>query len=156
MSDTKKSWPDLSGHLEAGEHVLAVRVYYEDTDFSGIVYHASYLRFMERGRSDLLRLCDIHHSELDAGRAGERLAFVVRHMDINFLKPARIDDVLEIRTRCRSVHGARMVMEQKVVRDGQVLIEATVTAAVINPEGKPRRMPAELAGRLGVVLGPIG
>ncbi|MEI2385021.1 tol-pal system-associated acyl-CoA thioesterase [Breoghania sp. JC706] len=156
MSDKNKSWPDLSGHLEGGEHVLPVRIYYEDTDFSGIVYHASYLRFMERGRSDMLRLCDIHHSELDAGRTGERLAFVVRHMDINFLKPARIDDVLEIRTRCSSVQGARMIMEQQVVREGQVLIEAKVTAAVINPQGRPRRMPAELAVRLGVGLSRDG
>ncbi|PTW59681.1 (3S)-malyl-CoA thioesterase [Breoghania corrubedonensis] len=151
MSDTKQSWPDLSGRMEADAHILAVRVYYEDTDFSGIVYHASYLRFMERGRSDLLRHCGVHHSELDEGRSGERLAFVVRHMDINFLKPARIDDVLEVRTRCSQVHGARLIMEQEIVRAGQVLITASVTAAVINPQGRPRRMPAELASRLGLV-----
>ena len=67
MSDTKQPWSGLSGRLETGEHILPVRVYYEDTDFSEIVYHASYLRFMERGRSDLLNLCGIHHSKLDAG-----------------------------------------------------------------------------------------
>lgn len=153
MSDTNQSWPHLAGHLEAGEHLLAVRVYYEDTDFSGVVYHASYLRFMERGRSDFLRLCGIHHSELDAGLERERLAFVVRHMDIDFLKPARIDDVLEIRTRCSHAHGARLVLEQTVERAGEVLIKSKVTAALVNAQGRPRRMPAELAARLGVVTG---
>lgn len=141
-------WPDLAGRMEDQTHVLPVRVYYEDTDFSGVVYHASYLRFMERGRSDFLRLCGIHHSELDAGQAGERLAFAVRHMDIDFLKPARIDDVLEVRTRCAEARGARLVLEQEVRRGDEVLIAARVTAAVINAQGRPRRLPAELAAKL--------
>ncbi len=152
MNDAKKSWPDLSGRLDEGAHVLGVRVYYEDTDFSGIVYHASYLRFMERGRSDLLRLCGVHHSELDAGITGERLAIVVRHMDIDYLKPAHIDEVLEIRTFCQHAQGAKIILEQTVERAGEVLIRARVTAAVINKEGRPRRIPTEVVNRLGVVI----
>lgn len=147
-ADAPSPWPDLAGRLDGGAHVLPVRVYYEDTDFSGVVYHASYLRFMERGRSDFLRLCGIHHAELDAGAAGERLAFAVRHMEIDFLKPARIDDVLEVRTTCREARGARLVLEQEVCRAGDALITAKVTAAVINSQGRPRRMPSELAERL--------
>lgn len=146
-----QDWPDLSGAMRGGGHVLPVRVYYEDTDFSGVVYHASYLRFMERGRSDFLRLTGIHHHELDSGAAGERLAFAVRHMDIDFLRPARIDDVLEIRTRCIEARGARLRLVQEVRRGDDVLVEARVMAAVINGDGRPRRLPADLAQRLGGV-----
>lgn len=142
------TWPDLAGTMTDAGHLLPVRVYYEDTDFSGVVYHASYLRFMERGRSDFLRLCGIHHSELDAGASGERLAFAVRHMDIDFLKPARIDDVLEVHTVCAEARGARLVLAQEVRRGEEILIKARVTAAVINSEGKPRRMPKDLAAKL--------
>lgn len=149
-SPSSASWPDLAGAMRDGAHVLPVRVYYEDTDFSGVVYHASYLRFMERGRSDLLRLAGIHHSELDAGSAGEPLAFAVRHMDIDFLKPARIDDVLEVHTRCVEVRGARLILAQEVRRGENVLITAKVTAAVINADGKPRRLPGELAAKLAL------
>ncbi|AXS41795.1 tol-pal system-associated acyl-CoA thioesterase [Breoghania sp. L-A4] len=148
MTGPDDRWPDLAGALTGEGHLLAVRVYYEDTDFSGVVYHASYLRFMERGRSDFLRLCGIHHNQLDAGLAGERLAFAVRHMDIDFLKPARIDDVLEVHTVCEQARGARLVLAQEVRRGAEVLIKARVTAAVINAEGKPRRMPKDLAARL--------
>lgn len=148
MTGSDALWPDLAGTMRDGAHVLPVRVYYEDTDFSGVVYHANYLRFMERGRSDFLRLCGIHHSALDAGAEGERLAFAVRHMDIDFLKPARIDDVLEVLTICTQARGARLILDQEVRRSADVLIKARVTAAVINPDGKPRRMPKDLAAKL--------
>lgn len=150
MSDSVSPWPDLAGRIEAGSHVLPVRVYYEDTDFSGVVYHASYLRFMERGRSDFLRLSGVHHAALDAGDAGERLAFAVRHMEIDFLKPARIDDVLEVVTACVEARGARIVLEQSVRRSATVLVGARVTAAMINAAGRPRRLPADISARLGV------
>jgi acyl-CoA thioester hydrolase len=141
-------WPDLAGRLTDGGHVLPVRVYFEDTDFSGWVYHASYLRFMERGRSDFLRLRGIGHDELDKGAHGERLAFVVRHMTVNFLKPARIDDVVEVDTRLVEIGGARIVLAQMVRRGEVTLAKAEVTVALINEAGEPRRLPAELRQRL--------
>src|SRR5262249_34427514 len=94
-------WPDLSGHFSGTHHVLPVRVYFEDTDFSGVVYHTSYLRWCERGRSDYLRLAGISHTALSEGAlSGEPAAFAVRRIKADFLKPARIDDVLEVLTQC--------------------------------------------------------
>src|SRR6476619_2319634 len=114
-------WKDLSGRLERGLHVLPVRVYYEDTDFSGAVYHANYLKFCERGRSDCLRLLGIHHREMHWHETEGRMGFVVRRMICDFRKPARIDDLLEVETRFRDMAGARMELEQKVVRQGEIL-----------------------------------
>lgn len=146
----------IAGSLAAGGHRLPVRIYYEDTDFSGIVYHASYLRFLERGRTDFLRLMGIGHRELADGRHGEPLAFAVRAMTLDFLAPARIDDVVVVETAFRSVGGARLVLAQRIVVGegagggaGRVLVEAEVTVVVISPEGKPRRLPAALRSRLG-------
>ena len=141
-------WPDLAGRLTADGHVLPVRVYFEDTDFSGVVYHASYLRFLERGRSDFLRLAGIGHGALDGGGEGESLAFAVRRMELDFLRPARIDDVLEISTRIADISGARIVLKQSATLDGAVLVEATVTVALINRAGRARRLPEEMRRRL--------
>ncbi len=145
---TATNWPDLTGRIDGREHILPVRVYYEDTDFSGVVYHAAYLKFMERGRTELLRLRGVHHNELDSGLHGERLAFAVRHMDIDFLKPARIDDVLEVHTDISEVKGVRMFMNQRVMRGDEVLIKASVTAVAISAGGKPRRLPRELVAQM--------
>jgi acyl-CoA thioester hydrolase len=133
----------LSGALTEYGHRLQQRVYYEDTDFTGVVYHARYLQFFERGRTDYLRLCGIHHAALDAGEHGERLAWIVRRMEIDFKSPARIDDILTIETRTDAVSGARIVMRQVILRGSDVLCEARVEAALINAEGKPRRFPKE-------------
>ena len=105
-----RSWPDLAGRLveDAGgrRHVLPIRVYFEDTDFSGLVYHATYLRWCERGRSDFLRLMGNDHQALIAGASGrEPAAFVVRRMHLEYLKPARIDEVLEVTTRAKELDG---------------------------------------------------
>jgi len=132
-------WPDLAGRIEGGTHVLPIRVYYEDTDFSGLVYHANYLRFCERGRSDCLRLLGIHHHELRQGRLA--LSFVVRRMVCDFLAPARIDDVLEVESRFVGVSGARMDIAQAVMRNGEILFQAAVTAALVDAGGRPRRFP---------------
>ena len=133
-------WPDLAGRIEGKMHVLPVRVYYEDTDFSGAVYHANYLKFCERARSDCLRLMGIHHSELH-GTA----SFVVRHMVCDFLKPAVIDDLLEVETRFVEFGGARMELSQSVKRSGENLFEAQVTVALVDGRGKPKRLPPEMA-----------
>ena len=140
-------WPDLAGRIEGPVHVLPVRVYYEDTDFSGFVYHASYLRFCERGRSDWLRLIGIHHHELERAEPGGA-GFVVRRMVCDFLKPARIDEVLEVETRMAQVSGARLGLDQRVVRGGEILFQAAVTAALLDGRGRPRRLPKGLVAAL--------
>ena len=127
----------LAGRLVAGGHELAQRVYFEDTDFSGRVYHARYLHFMERGRSDYLRLLGIHHKEL----ASDGMAFAVRRMDIDFLQPASIDDVLTIGTRPIQVKGARIELAQEIARGGELLVAASVTIALVGPGGRPLRLP---------------
>ncbi|GAA0776658.1 tol-pal system-associated acyl-CoA thioesterase [Roseibium denhamense] len=141
-------WPDLAGRLEDGGHVLPVRVYYEDTDFTGIVYHGAYVRFFERARSDFLRLVGIHHAELANGVNGVALAFAVKSMSLDFQKPARIDDVLEVHTSLAEFKGARIRLDQLIYREGQLLVSAAVTVAVINTDGKPSRLPAQLAEKL--------
>jgi len=142
------TWPDLAGRLEDGVHLLPVRVYYEDTDFTGIVYHGAYVRFFERGRSDFLRLAGIHHARLQEGGSGQPLAFAVRSMSLDFRRPATIDDVLEVRSRLLELKGARIVLDQEIYRDGDLLVAAHVVVAVITAQGKPTRLPADLAARL--------
>ena len=119
-------------------HVLPVRVYYEDTDFSGVVYHASYLRFLERGRTDLLRLSGIDQSTLHAEGAG--LIFAVRRMTIDFLKPARMNDVLFVETRTEEVRGASLVIAQAIRRAEEVILTADVRVAAL-AGGRPARIP---------------
>jgi acyl-CoA thioester hydrolase len=144
MSNTK-SWPDLAGRIveEPGgrRHILPVRVYFEDTDFSGLVYHASYLRWCERGRSDFLRLLGNDHRALITGAGGrEPAAFVVRRMRLEFLKPARIDEILEVWTRAREVGAASLTLDQIITRDGVPLFEAEVTVVLVGVSGKPLRI----------------
>ncbi len=143
MSDAPADWPHLAGRLENGRHVLPVRVYYEDTDFSGLVYHASYLRFMERGRSDMIRLLGVHHSALATGE-GARLAFVVRRMEIDFVRPARIDDVLEIVTEPAKSTAAAITLVQTVTRAGERLTSARVQIVLIDDTGRPQRLASVL------------
>jgi acyl-CoA thioester hydrolase len=133
----------LSGALTDFGHRLIARVYYADTDFSGVVYHARYLEFFERGRSDFLRLVGVHHTELAGGSHGERIVWIVRRMEIDFLKPARIDDVLTVDTRTSEISGARITMAQQLKRGEELLVEARVEAAIIGENGRPRRFPRE-------------
>ena len=144
-------WPDLAGRLIDDGHVLPVRIYFEDTDFSGLVYHGSYVRFFERGRTDFLRLLGIGHEALARGAhgvGGEGLVFAVRRMALEFLKPARIDDRVEVVTRLADLTGARIVLEQTIRRGEEVLVTADVTVAILNAAGQPRRLPAEVAALL--------
>ena len=124
-----------------GDHVhrLPVRVYYEDTDFSGVVYHARYLHFFERGRTESLRACGIHHSELAAMQPP--IAFAVRRMAIEFVRAARVDDVLIVETAFRPQQGARLMMEQILVRDGETVATANVEAVCIDGSGRAKRPP---------------
>jgi acyl-CoA thioester hydrolase len=135
-------WPDLAGRIEDGRHILPVRVYFEDTDFSGLVYHASYLRWCERGRSDLLRLLGVRHADLIApGEGAEPAAFVVRRLEIDYLRPARIDEVLEVVTECAELGGAHVVLAQSVRRNSAELARARVKVVLISRAGKPLRLP---------------
>jgi acyl-CoA thioester hydrolase len=135
----------LSGEIRDGRHLLPVRVYYEDTDFSGVVYHASYLRFMERGRTDYLRLLGVAHRGLFQEAAAEApgFHFVVRSMAIEFLKPARMDDLLAITTRPQDVKGASITLLQHVMRGSETLVEARVRVAFLSA-GRAQRIPKAL------------
>jgi len=135
----------LDGEMRDGRHVLPVRVYYEDTDFSGVVYHASYLRFMERGRTNYLRLLGADHRALfeQTQQEAPGFAFVVRSMAIEFLKPARMDDVLEIVTRPLEVRGASIALQQLVTRAEVTLVEAQVRVAFVSG-GRARPIPKPL------------
>lgn len=132
----------LAGAIKDNTHQLIARVYFADTDFSGAVYHARYLEFLERGRSDLLRCLDVHHTDLLSADGGP-LFWVVRRMEIEFNASARIDDILRVETKVTFVGGARCQMAQQILRGDEVLIEANVTAALINEAGKPRRFLAD-------------
>lgn len=135
----------LSGELTAEGHILTQRVYYEDTDFSGVVYHARYLHFLERGRTDFLRCLGIDQSKVSTGE--ESLVFVVHRMEIDFKQPARMDDVLTIRTVTEKAAGAKLILDQEIRRDGTLLIAAHVIVAVINGRGRPQRLPAPLVAQ---------
>jgi len=124
---------------------MTIRVYYEDTDFSGVVYHASYLRFMERGRTELLRDLGIHQQAIHAGDAP--FAFVVRAMNIEFLKPALMDDMLVVETSARDVKGASSILDQRVLRGAETLVCAEVKVAAV-AKGKPVRLPAQMREKL--------
>ena len=125
-----------------------VRIYYEDTDFSGVVYHAAYLKFFERGRTEALRACGVHHSALLARE--EPLAFAVRKMATEWLIPARIDEMLEVRTWFVSAKGARMALSQEIWREEILLARAEVEAACMSLEGRPRRLPPDVIGKFGL------
>ncbi len=131
----------LSGFFRNDVHVLPVRVYYEDTDFSGVVYHANYLRFLERGRTDSLRLAGVAQSDLHAD--GEGLIFAVRRMTIDYFRPALMDDVLHIESHTREVRGASLIIDQKILRGEEVIVTAEVRVAAI-AGGKPARIPDHL------------
>jgi len=139
-----------SGQFDGREHVLPVRVYYEDTDFTGVVYHASYLRFFERGRTEFLRAIGIEHvALLDAP---EPTAFALTRIAVDFRKAARVDDALEVRTKYHNVRGIRISAAQRIVRDGALIAEADVEVICIRPDGRPRRPPPELSQRMASFL----
>lgn len=143
MTFTK--WPDVAGRLirdEAGDrHVLPVRVYFEDTDAGGVVYHASYVRYIERGRTDFLRLLGTDARGLIEGSEGrEPAAFFVRRLTCDFNRPARMDDLLEVETRVKELGGASVTLDQIIKRDGRPIFEAVVTVVLVTLSGKPLRL----------------
>jgi acyl-CoA thioester hydrolase len=131
--------------LATGVHVFPVRVYYEDTDAAGIVYHANYLRFAERARSEMMRLLGVEHSRL---MERDGVAFAVSRCEVDFHKPARLDDVLEVHTRVTELKRASLAAEQVIKRGGAVIARLLLRIAVIDRAGRPVRLPAELRNAL--------
>jgi acyl-CoA thioester hydrolase len=141
-------WPDLAGRIEGETHILPIRVYFEDTDFAGLVYHANFLKFIERGRTDFIRLLGIHHQALANPEDGEPAVFVVRRIEIDYLKPGRLDDMLEVITRCATIGGASLVLDQEVLRGESILAKARVTVVLVSKAGKPQRIGNLVRGAL--------
>jgi acyl-CoA thioester hydrolase len=141
-----------AGRFEGRQHFLPVRIYYEDTDFTGLVYHANYLRYFERGRSDFLRLAGVHHSLLLD--APEPLGFAANKITLEFLKPARIDDALVVKTAFETMRGPRIFIAQSVERGADTLARAQVEVCCISLTGRPRKPPTLLLERLKPFLEP--
>lgn len=142
---TAKDWPDIAGRIvkdETGQrHVLPVRVYFEDTDAGGIVYHASYVRYCERGRTDFLRhMGSEARAMFDGSDSREPAIFVVRRMNMDFIRPGFMDDLLTVETRVKEIGGASITLVQSVVREGKRLFEADVMIVLISKSGKPLRL----------------
>lgn len=132
--------------MEGKTYVFPLRVYYEDTDFSGFVYHASYLRFMERSRSEFLRVCGIGHQELL--QFAEPLFWTVRSIAIKFIRPARIENALSVCTSVAGLTGARMLLEQWICREQEEMTRAQVEVCLISAAGRPRRIPDAIRQRM--------
>jgi acyl-CoA thioester hydrolase len=142
-------WPDIAGRIERGpdgmRHVLPVRVYFEDTDAGGVVYHAAYVRFAERGRTDLLRLLGTDARRMiDGSDSREPAAFVVRRMSFDFTRPARMDDLLEVVTTVKELGGASVTLMQTITSAGIRVCEAEVTVVLVSTSGKPLRLNADV------------
>lgn len=145
LNDNPAPWTELSGRLSNGGHELPIRVYFEDTDFSGVVYHTSYLRWCERGRSDFLRLLGISHRSLShAGPGAEPCAFAVRRLSADFLKPARIDDILVVHTRAGEITKASVTLIQEIARERQTIFKVQAQCVLIGMSGRLLRLPSAL------------
>lgn len=146
--------PFVPGAFAGADHRYRLRVYFEDTDLSGIVYHANYLRYMERARSDMLRLAGIDQRAAMEGGEG---AWAVTDLAIRYRLPARLDDDLLVVSRVEAVRGASVVIAQRILRShgalsDELLTEGRVTAAFLSPEGRPRRQPGDWAARFTAVM----
>ena len=137
-----------SGEIVGGRHVLPLRVYYEDTDAVGIVYYANWLRFLERGRTELLRLLGQEHSALRDERG---VNWVVRRCTIDYLKPARFDETIEVVTSCGELRGASLDMIQQARRGEEILVRAEIVVACMGVSGRPVRLPQHLRTALAQV-----
>lgn len=142
MSAAAKRPVPQTGGTTGGTHVLPVTVYWEDTDAGGVVYYANYLRFAERGRTELLRRLGVNQSRL-AAETG--VIFAVRRAAAEYIAPARLEDSLDIVTSVRAVGGATVEMDQSVRRGGEVLVRMDITIACINARGRATRLPADIA-----------
>ena len=138
------------GWFEGRVHHYPIRVFYEDTDFSGIVYYANYLRFFERARSSYFRLVGFEHAKL--WDSDDPLAFAIRKIELDYKKPARVDDHLVVQTTYDRIKGARLWVSQACYRGDDLLVTAVSEAASITPDGRPKRAPKDMVERLGPYL----
>ena len=139
-----------AGRFEGRTHILPIRIYYEDTDLSGGVYHANYLRYMERGRSEFFRSVGITRlARLDAP---EPTAWTLRRVQLEYVRPARLDDVIEVHTRATSLSGARLTAEQNIFCKDLLLTRGHVEACIMTLTGKARRIPPEMREKLGLLV----
>ena len=142
----------LSGKLTDGEHRYPVRVFYEDTDAGGIVYHARYLYFAERARTELLRLAGIEQSAL---RVRHDMVFAVRRCEIDYRRPARLDDLVEVRSRLTALSGAKLSAVQDIWRAGEQLVRLVVEIVSLRADGRPTRIPAPVRAALEPFVQPL-
>jgi len=138
MASPQQDQP-VEGRFDGKEHRFPVRVYFEDTDLSGVVYHANYLRYMERARSDMLRLAGIDQRAVHEAGGG---AYAVSSLAIRYRRPARLDDALVVVTRLTQIRAASVDIHQRVMRGTEILTDADVTAALVAASGRPTRQPA--------------
>ena len=139
------------GVFDGHAHVLPISVYYEDTDLSGVVYHANYLRYMERGRTEFFRMAGISRADLDAE---EPTAWALRRIAVEYHRPARLDDQIAVRSVLTGLSGARLNVLQKVVCGDVLLVEGRIEACMITLRGKPRRIPKKVAQTLAPFVTP--
>lgn len=134
------------GRFCGREHILPLRIYYEDTDFSGVVYHANYVRYLERGRSEFIRAIGASHTAML--QSSMPVTFMVSRLDLRFVRPAKIDDRLDVRTLMEFAKGARVVCRQTITRGGELILEALVENVCVSLDGRPRRLPKLLSERV--------
>ena len=127
------------GHFDGKVHVLPLRIYYEDTDLSGLVYHANYLRFMERGRTEFFRLAGV--TKMADLEGAEPTAWAIRSAALQFLRPARVDDMLNVHSVLTAISGARISAIQRIYADGNLLVDGRIEACIVTLTGRPRRIP---------------
>lgn len=133
-----------SGIIREGEHILPLRIYYEDTDAGGVVYHANYLKYMERGRSDMLRLLGLDQEKMLKFREADDIKFVIIRTEVDYVKPARLNDEITVRSRISGLGRASLVMEQEICRSGDILARGVIRVAALGEQGKPVRLPKKI------------
>jgi acyl-CoA thioester hydrolase len=151
MTSSPATPQPYQGHFDGHRHLFAQRVYFEDTDFSGVVYHARYLHFMERARSDMLARVGIEQRSAHEAGAG---AYAVTAIDLKFKRPAHFDDALLLTSTVEAVRGASVDIQQTVSRDGETLVTAQVTAAFVAPGGRPARQPKHWIAAFQAIMTP--
>ena len=152
MPDLKGNALQGLGFLEGKVHVLPISIYYEDTDLSGFVYHANYLRYMERGRTEFFRLAGI--SKMAGLDEEEPTAWTLRSVHVDYLRPARLDDIIHVRSRLIGLSGARMQALQRITLGETLLVEGRIEACITTLTGKPRRLPKKVQETLAPFVTP--
>lgn len=141
-----------SGIINDGEHILPLRIYYEDTDAGGVVYHANYLKFMERGRSDMLRLVGINQVKMLQFLEPDDFKFFMVRTEVDYVKSAILNDEITIHTRVTKFGGASIIMDQVIRRAGDIIAKGRVRAAVLNKDDKPMRLPKTFVEKLSALI----